>query len=209
MTMEWYGQSCFKISTSGAQTTTILTEPFSKETGLNPPRFKPDILILSRQISKDMTDEAVKEGIFLIQNAGEYDLKGVEIRGFSIIDENKNLNIIYTFEIEKIKICHLGDFKQPKIPAELVEEIGEVDILTIPVGGNETIGTEEAVEIINQIEPKIVIPMNYKIAGLKIDIETSEKFLKEMGAEKNEPRERLTIKQKDLPEKTEVVILKA
>ena len=211
MTIEWYGQSCFKISLSGAQPTTILTEPFSKETGLNPPRFKPDILILSREVEKEMAQEAQKEGMVLVKDPGEYEIKGVEINGFAVPNGENALITVYKLEIEGIKICYLNGLKKAALPDDVIEAMSDADILLIPVGGKETIGPEEAVELINDMEPKIVIPMNYKIPGLKANIETVDKFLKAMGHDKVEPAERLTVKKKDfqeMKEKMEIKILK-
>lgn len=210
MTIEWYGQSCFKISLSGAQPTTILTEPFSKETGLNPPRFKPDILIMSRQVEKEMAAEARKEGVILVKDPGEYEIKGVEINGFAVPNGENELTTVYKMEIEGIKICYLNGLKKATLPNDVFEAMSDIDILLIPVGGKETIGPEEAVELINDMEPRIVIPTNYKIPGLKLSIETVDKFLKAMGHEKIEPSERLTLKKKELAEtgKMEVKILK-
>ena len=78
-------------------------------------------------------------------------------------------------------ICHLGDLGQEKLTESQVDDIGVVDILLVPVGGNYTINAKEAVGVIGQIEPKIIIPMHYKIKDLKVEIEGPEKFIKELG----------------------------
>ena len=78
-------------------------------------------------------------------------------------------------------VCHLGDLGQEKLDEKQVEEIGDVDILMIPVGGSYTINYKEALEVISQIEPKIVIPMHYKVKDLNVDIESADKFVKELG----------------------------
>jgi len=123
--------------------------------------------------------------------------------------KERGSNTIYLIEMEGIKICHLGDIGQTKIDNAQLEIIDGVDILMIPVGGIFTINGEEAADLINQIEPKIVIPMHYKIPGLSIKLEGLEEFLKEMGVAKKETVDKLTIKKKELSEEeTEVVIMK-
>ena len=107
---------------------------------------------------------------------------------------------------------HCGDLGQEKLDDAQVEEIGAVDILMIPVGGFFTIDANEAVGIINQIEPRIVIPMHYKLPKVTIkELEGVDRFLKEFGEDESSPQEKLTIKQKDFGEdrdKTKVVVMK-
>ena len=89
-----------------------------------------------------------------------------------------------------------------------MEELGEIDILILPVGGNTVLSASAASKIVNEIEPKIVIPSHYKIPGLIFDLDAIEKFIKEMGGKKEE-MEKLTVKKKELAEDegTKVVIL--
>ena len=87
--------------------------------------------------------------------------------------------------------------------------MGNIDILLVPIGGVYTINTDQASEVISQIEPRIVIPMHYKIPALKVNIEGINKFSKEMGVKETEALDKLRITKKDLPqEETKVVILK-
>ncbi|EKD49408.1 MAG: Zn-dependent hydrolase of the beta-lactamase fold-like protein [uncultured bacterium] len=91
---------------------------------------------------------------------------------------------------------------------EQENKIDGVDILLVPVGGTYTIDGKQAVDVVNQIEPGIVIPMHYKIPGLKIDMANVSKFLKAIGAAKTQPKPKLRVLKKDIPvEGTEVVIL--
>jgi len=102
----------------------------------------------------------------------------------------------------------LGDIGQESLTDEQLEELEGVDILLIPVGGEETINGTGAVKIISQIQPRIVIPMHYKIPGLNTKLEPVDKFLKEFGVSAPEKMEKLKISKKDLPqEETKVIIL--
>ncbi len=210
MVITWYGQSCFKIQ-SGE--TVVFSDPFNKEVGLVPPRSQAHIVTISHHHYDHDNSESLSSNPLIIDGAGEYEAMGVNIKGIFSFHDNqegkeRGINIIYVIEIEGIKICHLGDLGQKKLTGEQLEKIGEVDILIIPVGGSVTIDGEEAVDIINQIEPKIVIPMHYKISGLNVKIDGAEAFLKEMGAGKKEALDKLTLKKKDLPQETEVVVMK-
>ena len=116
---------------------------------------------------------------------------------------------MYTIEAEEIKICHLSDLGQKELTDQQLEEIGEVNVLMLPVGGVYTIDAKGASDIINQIEPQIVIPMHYKITGLKEKLEGLDKFLKVMGIKEPEYLNKLSLRRKDLSEDaTKVIILK-
>jgi len=212
MVITWYGQSCFKI-TSGDLT--IAVDPFSKEIGLTPPRFKADILLVSHEHYDHANVETIPEGAFVIRGPGEYEVKGVYIRGVETFHDKaqgkeRGLNTAFLIEAESIRILHLGDFGEKEVRGSVSDEIGDVDILLIPVGGTYTIDEEDASRIVKQIEPRFAIPMHYKIPGLKINLSGVEPFLKEMGAAKVVAQEKLVVKKKDMEEegKTEVVILK-
>lgn len=183
MTINWFGQSCFRIE---AKEGSILIDPFSKEIGLKPPKIKDDIVLVSHGHDDHNNVEDMNPEAFLINTPGEYEKNGIAIRGISSYHDKsegkeRGLNTIYIMKTEDMTICHLGDLGQEKLDEKQVDEIGDVDILLVPVGGNYTINSKEAVGVIGQIEPKIIIPMHYKIKDMKVDIEGPEKFVKELG----------------------------
>ena len=133
----------------------------------------------------DNIGEVNPEG-FIIDGPGEYEKQGIQVRGIKSFHDKsegkeRGLNTVYIIKAEDMTVCHLGDFGQDKFEEHQLEEIGDVDILMIPVGGAYTIDYKEAVNIVSQIEPKIIIPMHYKVKDLKLDIAGPEKFLKEIG----------------------------
>jgi len=207
MNITWYGQSYFKIT---GKNVTVVTDPFDAKIGLKPPRTEANIVTISHPHHDHNNLDVIKGEPVIIDSPGEYSVKGVEIQGIdSYHDSNqgkeRGTNTIYTIEVDDIKICHLGDLGQ-NLSDEQIDKIGNVDILLIPVGGVYTIDAEQAIEVINQIEPRIVIPMHYKVQGLTINLDTLDKFSKEMGVSKTLPK--LSIKKKELPsENTEVVVL--
>lgn len=213
MVISWYGNSCFKIQTSGSNLTegqlTIITDPFSKETGLTPPRVQADIVTVSHQHHDHNNVETIGGSPFVVETPGEYEVKGVVIKGISSWHdtekgETRGSNTIFIFKTEGMTLCHLGDLGQEKLTAEQIEALNSVDVLFVPVGGKYTLDAAQAAEVVNQIEPRIVVPMHYKIKGLKLDVADEKEFVKEVG--EGERVEKLVLKKKDLPQEEEIKI---
>lgn len=215
MEIRWFGQACFLVKTIDElnKEVKIVIDPFSKEIGLKVPKLEADILLVTHSHYDHNNVKDVKEEYFLIEGPGEYESKNVFLKGIASYHDEKEgkergENTIYLIEAEGIRICHLGDLGQKELAPEQVESIGEVDILMIPVGGIYTIDGKEALKIINQIEPRIIIPMHYSLPKLKIKLDKVDKFLKEFGQEVIEPQVKFNIKADKLPIETIVSLLK-
>lgn len=222
MQIIWHGQSCFEIITNSGknQQTRIVIDPFDESLGLRIPKLEADILLVTCNCSDHNNIKAVSGSSsinsantpFMIEGPGEYEIKGIYIQGISVFPKSNKEKIpvtVYTLEAEEgIKLCHLGELVQAELTDGQIDLIGNVDVLMIPIGGSETISAAGAVKVINQIEPKLVIPMHYDLPKLKMKLDGVEKFLKTMGAKKIEPQNKLTLKKKDLEtEGTKVVVL--
>ena len=212
MIITWQGHSCFKIQDKiGPEGVTVVTDPYGKNTGLKVPNFEADIVTISHDHDDHNNASALRGNPFVIDCAGEYDFKGVLIEGIDSYHDNqkgteRGGNIIYRLEVDDVSIAHLGDLGGPLDSTQLEKLVG-TDILLIPVGGKYTLDAKMAVEVISQIEPRIVIPMHYKTPDLKMDIDPVDKFVKELGL-KPTYEEKLKISKKDLPqEDMELVIL--
>ena len=214
MNIIWYGQSCFKIQ---SKDTILITDPFDKKIGLRPPFGSADIVTISHDHYDHNNFQVIKNDPFIIDSTGEYEIKKVIIKGIDSYHDNqegkeKGQNIIYVIEMENIRICHLGDLGQNNLINGQLEKIGQIDILFIPVGGVFTIDWKAASAIISQIEPRIIIPMHYKISGVKGDLlklDTIDKFCEERGVSSKEAVNKFSIKKKDLPQEgSETVIMK-
>lgn len=213
MNISYLGHSCFKIEEKiNGENISLVTDPFSKEIGLKVPNVEADIVSVSHDHHDHNNISSLRGTPFVVDSAGEFDVKGVIIEGVrSYHDENKGndrgSNIIFRFDIEGVSLVHLGDLGDI-LDNKQLEKIGGVDILFIPVGGKYTLDAKKAVEVISQIEPRIVIPMHYKTKDLKIDIDEVDKFVKELGIEAHY-EEKLKINKKDLPsEDMRLVIFK-
>ncbi len=202
------GHACFKIM--GKQIS-VLTDPFDPEkVGLKLAKQDADVVTVSHDHFDHNCLEILKSEYLLLDSPGEYEIRESEFIGvFADHDEQKGQErgqiTIFTMEIDDIKICHLGDLGTD-LNSEQLDKIDGVDILLIPVGGKTTIDAKTAVKIINQIEPKIVIPMHYA-DGKMTDFSPLSVFLDEMGVSPM-PLEKLKITTSNLPEEMEVVVLK-
>ncbi len=204
MTITWIGQACFRIQDKiGPEGLTLATDPFDKSTGLKAPNFEADVATVSHGHSDHNNVRSLRGEPFVIDTPGEYDVKGIMIQGIPSFHDDKSgkergENIIYRIEMDDITIAHLGDLGHTLFNEQL-EQLEGVDILMIPVGGKYTIDAKKAVEVVSQIEPRIVIPMHYKIKGLSLDLDGVEKFEKELGV-RSTNEDKLRLNKKDLPQ---------
>lgn len=204
MTISWYGHFCFKLATSATKPVTLLINPYGdyKELGLaNVYLQKPDIVI---------NYEGKGQGDFVIDSAGEYNVKSIDIYG---AQDNKNKT--YLINIDNIKCLYLGEMKEPVAPPFVGNGV-KIDVLFVPIGGDyslkgekrKILDAEKAVKLVKEINPKIIIPMHFKTPSLKLKISDASGFLKFLN-KKAEPIEKIIIKEKDLENKDKEVILLA
>lgn len=214
MTISWYGQSCFKIQTRtkrGGEEVTIITDPFDKTIGLRPPQGQTDIVTISHNHPAHNSPTLLKGDYFTIDSPGEYSIKGISIEGIESFHDNqegadRGRNTIFVIESEDVRICHLGDLGH-KLNEKQLEKINGIDILMIPIGGTTTLDGKGAEQVIGQIEPKLIIPMHYKVKGLTIDINDEQPFCDEMGNCPKEKIQKLVLKKKEIEEKENEIVL--
>jgi L-ascorbate metabolism protein UlaG (beta-lactamase superfamily) len=208
MEISWLGHSCFRIRGTQA---TVITDPYSPDTGYSLGKPKARIVTVSHQHPGHSYVQGVGGDPKIIAGPGEYEIGGVLIIGLATFHDAENgsqrgKNTIYLMEIDEISLCHLGDLGH-MLTAEQMEELGNVDILLVPVGGVSTIGAPVAAELARQLEPKVVIPMHYKTEALSRELEPVEKFLKETGGEQVTSQPKLSFNRSNLPLTTQVYLL--
>jgi len=210
MNIQYYGHSCFKISTKpagrGQEEVNIFLDPFDKKIGLRPPQGQADLVLTSHGHTDHSNVDVLKGNPTIIDIPGEYSVKGVNIVGIRSFHDEKEgqergLNTIFILESEDLRICHLGDLGTDLNEKQL-EELDGVDVMMIPIGGKYTIDAKKAMEIVRKVEPKIVIPMHYKIGGSVADIDDEKKFCSEIGNCSVDKVAKLNIKKKDLEGKS-------
>lgn len=205
MHIQLLGLSSFRLTTKDA---TVITDPFGKESGLTPPRGQADIVILAESAnSLYSTYSSLSGEPFIINSPGEYDLKGVTVSGIPLKQEGGYITI-FLIESEDVKLLNLAHIRDFNISEDDLEGLGEIDILLLPVGGETVLSANSAAKIVNQVEPKIVIPSHFASSGITLKLDSVERFTKEMGG-KAETLDKLIVKKKDLAasEETKVIIL--
>jgi L-ascorbate metabolism protein UlaG (beta-lactamase superfamily) len=215
MHIQYLGHSCFKLigKDDKGNAVSLVTDPFGPEYGLRLPSVEADIVTVSHQHKDHNNVAGIKGKPYVIDTPGEYEVRDVFIQGIDSFHDDKSgtergANIIYRISMEDMVITHLGDLGHT-LDAKQIERLEGTDILFIPVGGRYTLNAAKAVEVINQIEPRMVIPMHYSVSGLKVELEGLDKFIKEIGMKPTE-EEKLKITKKDLPvEDMELVVLKS
>ncbi len=204
MVISYAGGECFKVSQGDL---TLAFNPPAKDSKLASAKFGADIALVSLNHKDFNGVESAAFGErqpFVIEGPGEYEVKDVAVRGFgtpSAYGGAPTVNTIYSVLLEGMNLCFLGALSTAELPAAAKQELDDIDILFLPVGGDGVLEHAPAYKLAVQLEPKVIIPMHYDATTLKA-------FLKEAGAEGTKPEDKLTIKKKDLEGKeAEVVVL--
>lgn len=202
MTINWLGMSCFKIQTKEA---TLIIDPFDDKCGLKMPKAKVEIVLSSdpNNYTSNNIGRLMGEPL-VINHPGEYEKSEIFVSAMTAGDEDQTDKSIFFLEIEGVTLSHLGSINH-SLSTKQLEIMEGVDILMLPVS---SLSSDKIAKIISQIEPRIILPMNYKISGVKEKLETLDKFIKEIGAKPEAAEEKLKITKKDLPEEeTKIIIL--
>ena len=209
MKIRWFGHACFLLESQDG--TKIVTDPFDGSVGYKIPMVEADIVTVSHDHYDHNYVEGVQGDPEIMRSPGEYTIGGISIKGVpSFHDEVKGAkrgpNIIYTFNIDGIKVCHVGDLGHLLSKSQL-EEIGEIDVLMIPVGGTFTLDAEGAVASIEQFSPKITIPMHFKTPAVSMPIDPVDIFLEKMGQGEYLDSDTIEITTEDLGEEHRIIVL--
>ncbi len=188
MKIQWQGST--KCTLSGKKATVAIDHETST---------KADVYFYSNFDDSRKEPEHAK----ILDWPGEYEVKGVNITAFQGKTADEKDNLIFYFEIDRIKVCHLGNCG-PNLTSEMIQEISETDVLLVPVNNGSTLSAKQAHEIIEQIEPRVVIPMGFEPGD-----ESIQNFIKEMSIQNPEPTSSYETKNRStLPDdRTEYVIL--
>lgn len=217
--IQYLGHACFRIR---GRDGIVITDPYDRSTGLDIGRPTAHIVTISHHHPDHDNVGAVRpmrDQIFTVDGAGEYEVGGVLITGVRTYHDNKKgaelgKNTAYVIHIDDVVFCHLGDLGH-ELTSQQLDEIGNVDVLFVPVGGGETIGPAAALGVISQIEPRIVVPMHYAPEGQQsftLDLAPLEKFTHELGLKEVTAEEKLSVTSATLPaegEETRVVVMKS
>lgn len=213
MKIRWLGHSSFLIaSDTGVK---IVTDPYTTGTvDLSYGEIKEpaDIVTMSHN-HFDHNNVAAVRGATVLKGALAAEIKGIAIKGIPAFHDDaggrrRGENTIYCFDVDGIRVCHLGDLGH-QLDTKQINEIGGVDILLIPVGGTYTIDAKGADQVCRTLAPKVVIPMHYKTPKARIPLATVDEFLREKKNVIRPNSSEAEFKKNTLPAATQILILKS
>lgn len=182
MKITWIGHSSFLLEDSKGRK--LLTDPYDETVGYNIFKGDVDVVTISHHHFDHDYTKMINKNAAIIDKVGLFYEKDISIKGLpSYHDKFKGAkrgeNVIYIFEMDDLRICHLGDLGYILSQNE-IDELGDIDVLLIPVGGNFTIDSKEAAELCSKIKAHIVIPMHYKTPVINFPIDGVEGFINQM-----------------------------
>ncbi len=211
MKIKWLGQSAFLITSDAG--IRIITDPYAPSERLtyDEIRESANIVTVSHEHGDHNNVAAVKGNPEAVRGTAK--VKGIEFKGISTYHDDaegksRGNNTIHCFEVDGVKICHLGDLGHP-LNDKQAAEIGSVDILLIPVGGNYTIDAKVAGQVCDRLKPKVIMPMHYSnercptfpVAGV-------DEFLQGKEGVSRPDTSEVEFKQGQLPASTQIIVLK-
>jgi len=205
MELTWYGLSCFRITER--KHATIVMDPYGAGFGLPELKLRADVVTTSHNAKGHSHLKAVTGARHTLRGPGEYEIGNVFITAIATADDvDSRQNAIYLFDYDGLTVAHLGDMQ--KVPKQTeIDALEEVNILLVPVGGGSSLNAAQASEVVSMLEPNIVVPMHYKHGDLALDLETLDRFLKEMGVADVAEDSSLKVGAGNLPEETQIVLL--
>jgi L-ascorbate metabolism protein UlaG (beta-lactamase superfamily) len=207
MELFWIGHSCFRVRGREA---TVITDPCPRSAGYSLARTSADLITVSNGHPHHSALEEVAGEPTVLDGPGEYEVGGVLVTGVRTTPPRAPTeavrNTAYIITIDDVTVCHLGDLANV-LTTDQIELMKDVNVLLVPVGGHCTIGAPEAVEVISQVEPQLVVPMHYATEASLVELEGVDRFLREMGIGQTEPQPRLNVSRASLPNEPTVVVL--
>ncbi|MGH7763298.1 MAG: MBL fold metallo-hydrolase [Candidatus Dormibacteraceae bacterium] len=208
MDVTWLGHGCFRLRGRGAA---AVTDPYPPSIGLRLQRLDADLVTVSHEHENHNYTQVVRDPSYEIRGPGEYEVAGVSVVGVPTFHDSEKgakhgRNTVYLIEIDDVRICHLGDLGHKLDDAE-AEAVASPDVLLVPVGGHTSINAAQAAEVVRQLEPRFVVPMHYAIPGLRIELDTIDRFLKEMAVAASEAQPKLSVQKSSGEYETKVVVL--
>jgi L-ascorbate metabolism protein UlaG (beta-lactamase superfamily) len=207
MEITWYGRACFRLKGREA---TVITDPCPPSTGFVAGKHDVDLLTMSHAHADHSYTRSITAGLTLTR-PGEYEYHGVLATGVRTFHDGqggaeRGENVIFSVEVDGVHVCHLGDLGH-LLTEEQLSELGPVDVLLVPAGGQFTISPAEAAEVVSQVTPKVVIPMHYATDGASADLLGPDKFVHEMGMGEPARQPKAVLHPSSLPDETQVVLL--
>lgn len=208
--IKWFGHACIHIR---AREAAIMMDPVPRSLGYRFGKQRAEIVTLSHDHPGHTATQVISTDFKLVNGPGEYEISEVFITGIRTYHDDQRgavhgKNTLYVVEAEGMTFCHLGDLGH-ELTEEQSETLQSVDVLFVPVGGGTVLDAAKAAAVVGQIEPGIVIPIQYRTEYGDKDREGVERFLQEMAAGEVEKVDKLTVRSSSATQagETEVVLL--
>jgi len=180
--IEYKGANCVVISTKKSK---LIIDPKLSLVGLKDLSVKDAVELATEErfVVNDPGATIVLEGPGEY-GVAEFDITGIAARRHLDSESENKISTMYRVEIGEIRIGIIGNIYE-KLSDEQLEQLGVLDILILPVGGNGyTLDATGAASLVGMIDPKIVIPVHYADSSLKYEVPQNElkSFISELGA---------------------------
>lgn len=201
------GHACFRLHSGDL---VVITDPYPLSLGLRPDPRPATVVTVSNTHPNHSNWAEVAGDPRVFSSPGEYEYSGISVQGvMTSLPEGtprERRNVAYAIEIDGVNFCHLGDIAVPLATRQVVE-LSPVDVLLLPTGGGCTLDMDQVLQAMQDLDPKIVIPMHHSIPGLAVPLQGLDVFLGRMGLSDVQPQPRLVVSPSNLPSDMKVVVL--
>jgi len=211
MKVKWLGHATYLITSDTG--TKIITDPYITLDNLNYGEIKEsaDIVTVSHDHLDHSNVAVVRGNPKVVRETAE--VKGIKVRGIltyhdGVLGKQKGSNTVFRFVVDGVKVCHLGDLSH-KLSDKQVAEIGEVDILLVPVGGFFTIDAMIASQVCDQLKPRVIMPMHFRNDKCTYPINGVDEFLQGKKDVSRLDTSEVEFKSGGLPTNTQIIVLKS
>ena len=199
MDLVWLGHSSFRLHSEGM---VVVTDPFPESLGLRMDGRPAGVVTVSNTHPNHSAAAAVAGGPRVFSTPGEYEYNGVMVRGvMTPLVEGapyEHRNVAYTIELDGVSVCHLGDLSRPLANRQL-DDLKPVDVVLMPAGGNCTVSMDHALQVVQDLDPRIVVPMHFGHGQEGVPLDGVEPFLRRLSVDEAQPQARLVVSQGSLP----------
>lgn len=179
MRIIWHGHSCFELDDG---TVTLVLDPHDgKSLGIRPPSASANAILVTHGFRDHSATKVIRGNhTTFTERAGKFSFMGINIEGFLECSESRGSkisypNVVYRFTMDGISICHCGDLSS--FPSEkTIKGMRGVDILLVPVGEVNTMDMDSVFRLIDEVSPKVVVPMHYHVCGLSLPLKGLDRF---------------------------------
>lgn len=206
MKVRWHGHACFEVIGQAK----VLDDPHDgKSIGIKAPKASHDVALLSHDHFDHNAVGVLGGKPIVVKTPGERTEKGIKITGVETCHDDlggakRGKNIAYAYEIEGVRFAHLGDLGHVLTDEQAVK-LGRVDVLFVPVGGVFTVDAAKALQVVEKLKPRVIVPMHYRYGGLTLGIASVTDFTKKLPKtmKVREVGSEIEFASEDLPEKQE------